>query len=173
MARLPIIIAPDPRLKVKSEPVATVDDGLRAFMDEMLQSMYEAPGIGLSAIQVGVAKRMIVVDVSPEDGPRCPLYLVNPEIVSYSDEGSIYNEGCLSLPDHFVEIERPERIVVNFVDYGGEPQTLAADGLLSRCIQHEVDHLEGILFVDHLSAVNRNMILRKLVKARRQQAADV
>jgi peptide deformylase len=171
MSILPLIYAPDPRLKVISEPVETVDDRLRRLMDDMHATMREAPGIGLSAIQVGVPKRLIVVDVSPEDEPAAPLHLVNPEIVWYSDVGIVMNEGCLSLPEHFAEIERAEQVRVDYLDYRGEPASLEADGLLSRCIQHEFDHLDGILFVDHLSALKRNMILRKLVKAQRQKAS--
>jgi len=171
MALLPIITAPDPRLKVASEQLGTVDDELRRFMDDMLETMYQAPGIGLSAIQVGVPKRLMTVDVSNEDDGRRPLFLVNPEIVWSSDEGALYDEGCLSLPEHYAEIERPAKIRVTYLDYHGKPQELEADGLLSRCIQHEYDHLNGILFVDHLSAVKRNMILRKLLKARRQKVA--
>ncbi|MDP6706611.1 MAG: peptide deformylase [Alphaproteobacteria bacterium] len=171
MAILPLIYAPDPRLKVTSEPVRAVDDELRRLMDDMLATMHEAPGIGLSAIQVGVPKRVIVTDVSAEDAAPAPHYLVNPEIVWFSDEGVVLNEGCLSLPEHFAEIERPERVRVDYLDYHGKAQSLEADGLLSRCIQHEFDHLDGILFVDHLSTLKRNMILRKLVKAQRQKAS--
>jgi peptide deformylase len=169
MSILPLIYAPDPRLKVTSERVEAVDDALRRLMDGMHATMREAPGIGLSAIQVGVPKQVIVADVSIEDEPAAPLYLVNPEIVWYSDEGVVMSEGCLSLPEHFAEIERPARVRVEYLDYQGAPGSLEADGLLSRCIQHEFDHLDGILFVDHLSALKRNMILRKLVKARRQK----
>ena len=154
-----------------SELVGTVDDDVRKLMDDMLESMYVAPGIGLSAIQVGVPKRVIVADVAPDDGPRQPLFLVNPQIVRFSDDMAIYNEGCLSLPEHYAEIERPEGVTVEFLDRDGKPQTLDVNGLLSRCIQHEMDHLDGILFVDHLSAIKRNMILRKLVKTRRQKAS--
>lgn len=171
MALLSIIDAPDPRLKVKSQSVEQVDDALRKLLDDMLETMYAAPGIGLSAIQVGVAKRVIVIDVHGEDEPPKPLYLVNPEIVGLSDEMATFNEGCLSLPEQFCEIERPAGVTVRFLDRDGAPRELTADGLLSRCIQHEMDHLDGILFVDHLSAVKRNMILRKLVKARKQKAS--
>ena len=171
MALMPIITAPDPRLKVLSEAVETVDDAVRKLMDDMLESMYAAPGIGLSAIQVGVTKRVIVTDVAPDDKPREPLFLVNPQIVRFSDDMARYNEGCLSLPEHYAEIERPEGITVEFLDRDGKPRSLDATGLLSRCIQHEMDHLDGILFVDHLSAIKRNMILRKLVKARRQKVS--
>ena len=171
MALLPIITAPDPRLKVRSEAVDRVDDQVRRLLDDMLETMYDAPGIGLSAIQVGVPKRVVTVDVAEEDGERRPLYLVNPEIVWHSDETALYDEGCLSLPDQFAEIERPAKVRVAHLDYHGQAQELEADGLLSRCIQHELDHLDGVLLVDHLSAIKRSMILRKLIKARRQKAS--
>jgi peptide deformylase len=170
MPKLSIITAPDPRLKLASAPVETVDDALRRLMDGMLVAMYDAPGIGLSAIQVGVARQVIVADCSRDDEARQPLFLVNPKLVWHSDEGVVMNEGCLSLPEHFAEIERPERVRVEFLDYHGKPQSLETDGLLSRCIQHEHDHLDGTLFVDRISALKRNMILRKLVKAQRQKA---
>ncbi|MDP6342374.1 MAG: peptide deformylase [Alphaproteobacteria bacterium] len=169
MASLSIITAPDPRLKVKSELVETVDGATRELMDGMLETMYRAPGIGLSAVQVGVPKCVITIDISRDDEPNQPLYLVNPRIVRFSEEIALYNEGCLSLPEQFADIERPEGITVEHLDYHGEPQSLEADGLLSRCIQHEMDHLTGVLFVDHLSSVKRGMILRKLSKARRQE----
>jgi peptide deformylase len=135
----------------------------------MLETMYLAPGIGLSAVQVGVAKCLITVDVSRDEEDDAPLFLINPEIVEYSDRIDTYNEGCLSLPDQFADLPRPEAITLDYLDYDGAPQQLRADGLLSRCIQHEMDHLKGRLFVDHLSAVKRGMILRKLEKIRRQK----
>lgn len=171
MAILPIITAPDPRLKAKSHEVGRVDDEVRRLMDDMLESMYAAPGVGLSAIQVGVPRRVIVADTAPDGEERRPVCLVNPRLVSASEEFAVYNEGCLSLPEHFAEIERPASVVVEHLDYDGRLKTLQADGLMARCIQHEMDHLEGVLFVDHLSAVRRNMILRKLSKARRLQAS--
>jgi peptide deformylase len=169
MAILPIITAPDRRLKVKSKPVETVDDKVRKILDDMLETMYEAPGIGLSAVQVGIPKCLITVDVSSDDGENQPLYLINPEIVEFSEELESYNEGCLSLPEQFADLDRPEAITVQYLDYSGELRRLRAEGLLSRCIQHEMDHLKGRLFVDHLSAVKRGIILRKLDKARRQK----
>ncbi|MFP6699013.1 MAG: peptide deformylase [Alphaproteobacteria bacterium] len=169
MAILPIITAPDRRLKVKSKPVDVVDDAVRKLLDDMLETMYLAPGIGLSAVQVGVAKCLITVDVSRDEEDDAPLFLINPEIVEYSDRIETYNEGCLSLPDQFADLPRPEAITLDYLDYDGAPQQLRADGLLSRCIQHEMDHLKGRLFVDHLSAVKRGMILRKLEKIRRQK----
>ena len=171
MAILPIITAPDRRLKVKSQPVEAVDDKIRRILDDMLETMYQAPGIGLSAVQVGIPKCLITVDVSPDDEDNAPLYLVNPEIVAFSDEMESYNEGCLSLPDQFADLDRPGEVTVDYLDYHGQPQQLQAAGLLSRCIQHEMDHLKGRLFVDHLSAVKRGMILRKLEKIRRQKVS--
>ncbi|RMF07925.1 MAG: peptide deformylase [Alphaproteobacteria bacterium] len=167
MAILPIITAPDPRLKTISRPVERVDDDLRRLMDDMLETMYAAPGIGLAAIQVGVPKRVLVIDLSEEEGVRKPLYFVNPEIVDAAEEYSVYNEGCLSLPDQYAEVERPSEVTVRFLDYHGEPQEIHATGLLATCIQHEMDHLDGVLFVDHLSSLKRNMILRKLKKMQR------
>ncbi|MBT3532949.1 MAG: peptide deformylase [Rhodospirillaceae bacterium] len=171
MAILSIITAPDRRLKVKSKPVETVDDDIRRFLDDMLETMYQAPGIGLSAVQVGVAKNLITVDVSRDDEDNAPLFLINPEIVEYSEQIETYNEGCLSLPEYFADLPRPEAITLNYLDYDGAQQQLQAEGLLSRCIQHEMDHLKGKLFVDYLSAVKRGMILRKLDKARRQKVS--
>lgn len=170
MALLPIIHAPDPRLKVKSAKVETVDDGLRRLVDDMLETMYAAPGIGLAAIQVGVPKRVIVIDVAREDEPRAPLVLVNPEIVGASDEDATYEEGCLSLPGQFADVARPAWVDITYLDRAGTPRQQRAEGLLATCVQHEMDHLEGILFVDHISALKRNMILRRLLKQRRQQS---
>ena len=172
MAILPIITAPDRRLKVKSTPVDAVDDDVRTLLGDMLETMYKAPGIGLSAIQVGVPKCLITVDVSQDDEDKAPLYWVNPEIIQYSDEIENFNEGCLSLPDQFAILSRPEAIVVDYLDFDGERKQIRANGLLSRCIQHEMDHLEGKLFVDHLSAVKRSIILRKLEKTRRQKVNE-
>ena len=172
MAILPIITAPDPILKQVSKPVEAVDDELRALMDDMLETMYAAPGIGLAAIQVGVAKSVLVMDLSDEDEPNAPLYLVNPEIIDTSDEMAVYQEGCLSVPEEYWDVERPARCKVKFLDYDGKEQVLEADGLLATCVQHEMDHLKGVLFIDHLSSLKRNMILRRAAKARRQKAAE-
>jgi peptide deformylase len=170
---LPIIVAPDPRLKVKSTPVERVDDELRKLMDDMLESMYAAPGIGLSAVQVGIMKRVIVVDVTRQDEEPTggPHYLINPKIIWAADEDVVFEEGCLSLPDQFADIARPNAVKIRHLDYAGEERELEAEGVLATCIQHEMDHLKGILFVDHLSAMRRNIILRKLLKARKQKAA--
>jgi peptide deformylase len=170
MAVLPIITAPDPRLKVACEPVAKVDAAIVKLMDDMLDTMYLAPGVGLAAPQVGVTKRILVVDVSPKDGPREPLRMVNPEIVWRSEELAVYEEGCLSLPEQYADVERPAKIRFRYLDETGAPQEREAEGLLATCIQHELDHLDGIIFVDHLSALKRRMILRKLAKLKKHQA---
>lgn len=172
MAILPIITAPDPLLKQVSKPAPGVDDTLRTLMDDMLESMYAAPGIGLAAIQVGVPIRAIVMDISgDEDGPE-PLCFVNPEVTWHSDELALYNEGCLSVPEHYAEIERPAEAKIKYLDYAGAQQEIHAGGLLATCIQHEIDHLDGVLFIDHLSGVKRNIIVRKLVKARKLEEVD-
>ncbi len=181
MTILPIIEAPDPRLRVISEPVAVVDDGLRALMDDMLATMYDAPGIGLAAIQVGVAKRVLVIDLQRRGEPaaegeepvevREPRYFVNPEIVWESDEVGAYNEGCLSVPELFGDVVRPLRVRAKWLDYDGAPHEEELDGLLATCLQHEMDHLKGILFFDHLSKLKRDMIVKKLTKAKRGKLA--
>lgn len=167
MAVLPIIVAPDPRLKRIAEPVAKVDAETRRLMDDMLETMYKAPGIGLAAPQVGVLKRVIVIDLAREDEKPQPLRMANPELIWVSDEDAVYNEGCLSLPEHYADVTRPAAIKVRYIDHENEIRELEADGLLATCIQHEMDHLEGILFVDHLTALKRNIILRKLLKAKK------
>lgn len=173
MALLPIITAPDPRLKQVCSPVEEVNDETRRLLENMLETMYDAPGIGLAAPQVGVLKRIIVVDVSREDEERAPLKMVNPELTWVSDHDASYDEGCLSLPEHYAEVVRPAEIKVDYLDESGAKQELAADGLLATCVQHEIDHLDGILFVDHISALKRNMILRKLLKARKAKSSEL
>jgi peptide deformylase len=172
MAKLPIIVAPDPRLKVKCRPVARVDAKVARLMDDMLETMYAAPGIGLAAPQVGVTQRVIVLDIAKDDAKPSPLRMANPELIWVSDEDAVFNEGCLSLPEHYADVVRPARIRVRYLDHESEIRELAAEGMLATCIQHEMDHLDGILFVDHLTALKRNIILRKLVKARKLAAAD-
>ena len=167
MALLPIITAPDPRLKKTADPVERVDDSIRQLMDDMLETMHAAPGIGLAAPQVGVLKRIIVVDVAGKDQPPQPYRMVNPEIVWVSDHDGRYEEGCLSLPDHYADVVRPAAVKVRYLDEAGTAQELSAEGILSTCVQHEIDHLDGILFVDHLTAQKRNMILRKLLSAKK------
>ncbi|HEX6956349.1 MAG TPA: peptide deformylase [Ferrovibrio sp.] len=167
MAVLPIITAPDKRLEAVSAPVAAVDDAVRAQLDDMLETMYAAPGIGLAAIQVGIPKRMLVIDIAREDEEKQPLFIVNPEFTWVSDDDKVYEEGCLSLPEQYAEVARPAAVKISYLDYNGEQKELQADGLLAVCLQHEMDHLDGILFIDHLSALKRNMILRKLLKQKR------
>jgi len=171
MAILPIITAPDPRLKRRAKPVEQVDDRIRTLMDDMLETMYRAPGIGLAAPQVGVLENVIVIDFSKEEGERHPLKLANPVIVETSEVTILCEEGCLSLPDHFAEVERPARIRVRYLDYENEIREIAAEGMLATCIQHEMDHLQGILFVDRISPLKRGMILRKLRKTKKLEAA--
>lgn len=166
MAILDILLAPDPRLTTACEPVATIDCALRKLLDDMLDTMYDAPGIGLAAPQVGVLKRFFVIDVAGEEERR-PMALINPEITEWSVTKSLYEEGCLSLPKQFGDVERAEEITLRYQDRDGETRNLEADGMLARCIQHEVDHLDGILFVDHLSALKRQMILRRMAKVKR------
>jgi peptide deformylase len=167
MALLTVITAPDPRLKVKAKPVAQVDAEVRKLMDDMLDTMYAAPGIGLAAPQVGVARRVIVLDLAREGEPPQPLRMANPELVWTSAEEATYNEGCLSLPDQFADVVRPSAIRVRYLDHENEIREVAAEGLLATCIQHEMDHLDGVLFVDHISSLKRSMILRKLSKSRK------
>jgi peptide deformylase len=172
MALLPILTAPDPGLKKKSLPVDSVDAGVRQLMDDMLETMYDAPGIGLAAPQVGVLKRVVVLDIDREDTKTGPLFMANPEIVEASDEDVSYEEGCLSVPDHYSDVVRPATVTVRYLDRDGKVQNLACEGLLATCVQHEIDHLDGILFIDHISALKRNMILRKLLKARKEKERD-
>jgi peptide deformylase len=170
MTILPVIIAPDPRLKVKCPPVDAVDDQVRRLMDDMLETMYHVPGIGLAAPQVGVHKRVIVVDASRKDEDPAPLKLANPELVWASDELGTYEEGCLSLPEYYAEVTRPNRVRVRYLDYEGEIREIEAEGVFATCIQHEMDHLDGVLFVDHISSLKRSIILRKLAKSKRAEA---
>jgi len=167
MAILRVLTAPDPRLKIVSKPVAGVDDGVRGLMDDMLETMYAAPGIGLAAPQVGVAKRVIVIDLASKDEAPEPLRLANPEILWVSDEDVMCEEGCLSVPEYYGDVTRPAAVKIRYLDYENEVRELDAEGMLAACIQHEIDHLDGILFIDHLTALKRNIILRKLIKARK------
>ncbi len=171
MATLPIIVAPDPRLTQKATPVAKVDARVRKLMDDMLETMYIAPGIGLAAPQVGVLERVIVLDLAHEGEAPRPLRMANPELLWVSDDDAVYNEGCLSVPEHYADVTRPAKIRVRYLDENNKTVEMAAEGLLATCIQHEMDHLEGILFIDHLTALKRNIILRKLIKAKKAPPA--
>jgi peptide deformylase len=175
MAILPLVIAPDEFLKQKSTPVAVVDDEVRALLDDMLDTMYRLRGIGLAAVQVGILKRLIVVDVSwreDDSHTRKPLKLINAEIVSDSDEESSFNEGCLSFPDQYSEVVRPSQVKIRYLDEQGKQHELEADGILATCIQHEIDHTNGITFVDHISRLKRDMIHKKLIKAKKAGVFD-
>ena len=162
-----ILTEPDPFLRQKSKKVEQVNDEIRTLMDDMLETMYNAPGIGLAAIQVGEPKRVIVIDLSREDEKKNPLYFVNPEIITNSNKSAAYEEGCLSVPGQFAEIDRPDKCKVKYLDYNGNEKILDAEGLLATCIQHEIDHLEGVLFIDYLSKLKKGMIVKKLSKQKK------
>ena len=173
MAVLEIILAPDPRLKAKAKPVKAVDDDVRKLMDDMLETMHSAQGIGLASTQVGDPRRVIVVDISGPDEDPAPIRMANPELVWTSDEERSHEEGCLSLPEQYAEVVRPEYIRVRYLDETGETRDLETEGMLATCIQHEMDHLDGVLFVDLISSLKRGIILRKLTKAKKQaETAD-
>ena len=166
MSKRNIVIEPDPILRKKSSPVEEVNNDLRKLLNDMLETMYEAPGIGLAAVQVGILKRLIVIDISKNKEKKEPLFLINPKLTFKSKNTSVYEEGCLSLPGHFAEIERPAECHLTFIDYSGKVKNLKAQGLLATCIQHEIDHLDGVLFIDYLSKLKKSMIIKKLSKVK-------
>jgi peptide deformylase len=168
MAVLELVKAPDPRLKLVSQPVPEVDRALRRFMDDMIETMKDANGIGLAAIQIGVPKRVAVIDLDPGGPKSHPIYLVNPRIIAASAEQTTHNEGCLSVPEFWEDVSRPSRLTVEYTNEKGERQTIEADGLLATCLQHEIDHINGLLFIDHLSKLKRSIALRKSAKLKRQ-----
>ena len=160
----PLVILPDPVLRQVSKPVERVDDDLRRLADDMLETMYDAPGIGLAAIQIGVPLRMLVIDLAKDDQPKEPQVIINPQIVAHGDSPSVYEEGCLSIPEYYAEVERPATVTVNYLDRDGQERSIAADGLMATCLQHEIDHLNGVLFIDHISKLKRDMVVRKFKK---------
>ncbi len=168
MPKRNIVIEPDPILRKKSQPLEEVNDDLRKLLDDMLKTMYEAPGIGLAAVQVGILKRLIVIDISKDKEKKDPLFLINPKLTFKSKNTSVYEEGCLSLPGHFAEIERPAECHLNYIDYYGKQKSLQAKGILATCVQHEVDHLDGVLFIDYLSKLKKDMIIKKLKKHKKE-----
>lgn len=170
MAVLDILVAPHPVLKQMAKPVAQVDARVARLMDDMVETMYAAAGIGLAAPQIGILERVIVVDVHEKGEPPNPIRLANPEIIWSSEDSSVFEEGCLSVPEQYAEVTRPERVRVRYLDEKNQSREIEVDGLMATCIQHEIDHLNGVLFVDHLSTLKRNMILRKVQKAQRQSA---
>ena len=169
MSIRPLIILPDPLLRQVSKPVERVDAALGRLADDMLETMYDAPGIGLAAVQIGEPLRMLVIDVSKDDEPKAPQVFVNPEIVERSDDVSVYEEGCLSIPDYYAEVERPASVRVRYLDREGKAREVKAEGLLATCLQHEIDHLNGVLFIDHISKLKRDMVVRKFKKLAKEK----
>ena len=171
MARRPILVIPDSKLRQTAEAVAHVDDEVRALVEDMFETMYKAPGIGLAAPQIGVMRRVVVLDVAKrrdEDATAEPMVLINPDISYESEETSVHEEGCLSIPDFYEDVERPAVIRVDFLDRDGKPQSIEAEGILAVCIQHEIDHLNGVLFIDHISRLKRSRVIKKFEKAARE-----
>lgn len=168
----PILSLPDPRLRTVSKPVAEVNDALRALVGDMFDTMYEAPGIGLAAIQIGVGVRILVIDTAKKDAAPEPLVCINPQIIGVSDELSTYEEGCLSIPDYYEEVKRPESVRVRFLDRDGKLQELEASGVLATCLQHEIDHLNGVLFIDHISKLKRARVIKKFIKIAKRDAEN-
>ena len=168
MAKKKILTIPDPILRKISEPVENVNQGIKNLLDDMLETMYEAPGIGLAAVQIGILKRVIVIDLSKDDKKKEPIFIINPEIVSQSKSLVSYEEGCLSIPNQFAEVERPNSCKIKFLNYNGKKKELQAEGLLATCIQHEIDHLNGILFIDYLSKLKKDIIIKKVKKQKKE-----
>ena len=171
MALREILKIPDKRLRLVSEPVKRVDMSIRALADDMFETMYDAPGIGLAAIQIGVAKRVVVMDLSKKDEAHAPQVFINPEVTWHSEETSTHEEGCLSIPDYYEEVERPQRIKVKYLDLDGKTHEIEADGLFATCLQHEVDHINGVLFIDHISKLKRDRVIKKFTKAAKVEKA--
>jgi peptide deformylase len=170
MALRDILILPDKRLRKVSEPVKKIDAGTRALIEDLFETMYDAPGIGLAAIQVGVAKRLFTMDLAKKEEPKNPQVFINPEIVESSDEKAVREEGCLSIPEFYGDVERPVQVKVKYLDLDGKPHEVEADGLFATCIQHEIDHLNGVLFIDHLSKLKRDRVIKKFAKAAKRAA---
>ena len=172
MAVRDILILPDKRLRQVSKPVAKIDSATRKLVDDMLETMYGAPGIGLAAIQVGEPKRVVVMDLAKKDEDKQPQVFVNPEVVKASDDKNIHEEGCLSIPEYYEEVERPARVTVRYLDLEGRKQEVEATGILATCLQHEIDHLNGVLFIDHLSKLKRDRVIKKFTKAAKLAAKE-
>jgi peptide deformylase len=173
MATRDIVILPDPRLRQTSETVTAFDAKLRALVDDMFETMYAAPGIGLAAIQVGVPLRVVTMDLARKDDPPAPQVFINPQVTWVSEEKGVYEEGCLSIPEYYEEVERPARVKVKYLDLEGKQHEVEADGLLATCLQHEIDHTNGVLFIDYLSKLKRDMVVKKFKKAAKQTGAAV
>jgi peptide deformylase len=170
MAPRPILVIPDKTLRLKSEPVAKIDDGVRKLVAEMFEAMYEAPGIGLAAIQIGEPRRIVTMDLAKKDEEKQPQVFINPQVTWSSEETNVYEEGCLSIPEYYEEVERPAEVKVKFLDLDGNDQEVHATGILATCIQHEIDHLNGVLFIDHLSKLKRDRVIKKFSKAAKRAA---
>jgi peptide deformylase len=170
MALRDILILPDKRLRLVSEPVRKIDGDIRRLVDDMFETMYEAPGIGLAAIQVGAPRRVITMDLSKDDAPQEPRIFINPELLWTSEETATYEEGCLSIPEYYEEVTRPAQVRVKYLDLDGKEQVLEAGGLLATCLQHEIDHLNGVLFIDHISKLKRDRVIKKYAKAAKKAA---
>jgi peptide deformylase len=170
MALRDIIILPDKRLRQKSDPVKTVNAEVRALVEDMFETMYKAPGVGLAAIQVGVPRRIVTVDTAKKDEPKNPQVFINPEIVWCSEEKGTYEEGCLSIPEYYEEVERPSEVKVRFIGLDGKTREVAANGLLATVLQHEIDHTNGVLFIDHISKLKRDRVIKKFAKAAKREA---
>jgi peptide deformylase len=167
----PLIFLPEPMLKAPSRKLDRVDAALRKLADDMLETMYDAPGIGLAAVQIGEPVRMLVIDLAKDPEPKAPQFYINPEVVWSSDERSVYEEGCLSIPDYYADVERPAAVKVKHLDLDGKEHEISAEGLLATCLQHEIDHLNGVLFIDHISKLKRQIVVRKFTKIARQKPA--
>jgi peptide deformylase len=172
MATRTILTLPDPRLRLVSKPVAKVDAGIRKLVEEMFETMYGAPGIGLAAIQVGVPKRVVTMDLAKKDEPKNPKVYINPELLWASEERATYEEGCLSIPEYYEEVERPAQVKVRYTDLDGNAQEIEANGLLATCLQHEIDHLNGVLFIDHISKLKRSRVIKKFAKAAKRETEE-
>jgi peptide deformylase len=170
MALREILILPDKRLRQVSAPVKKIDDGVRTLVEEMFETMYDAPGIGLAAIQIGAPKRVVTMDLAKKDEPKAPQVFINPEILWVSEDKATYEEGCLSIPEYYGDVERPAQVKVKYLDLEGEPREIEANGLLATCLQHEIDHLNGVLFIDHMSKLKRDRVLKKFTKAAKRAA---
>jgi len=173
MALRDIIVLPDRRLRLVSEPVQKIDTEIRGLVDDMFETMYDAPGIGLAAIQVAVPKRVIVMDLAKKDDPKEPRVFINPQVVWRSQERTAYEEGCLSIPEYYEDVERPAKVRVKFLDLAGKPQEVEAENLFATCLQHEIDHLDGVLFIDHISKLKRDRVIKKFAKAAKRAEEHV
>ena len=165
MAVRDILILPDKRLRLVSKPVAKIDAAVRALVEDMFDTMYEAPGIGLAAIQIGEARRIVTMDLAKKDEPKQPQVFINPELIDSSADKNVHEEGCLSIPEYYEEVERPAQVKVRYLDLDGKPHEVEASGLLATCFQHEIDHLNGVLFIDHISKLKRDRVIKKFTKA--------